>query len=145
MQPHKGFTLIELLIVMAIIGALSAIAFPNYQLYVIRSARTEGQAKLMEVMQAQERFYSQNQTYTTNLGVGGLAYLNIAANAAAPSEEGRYLITSAACAGSTIASCVILSAAPQGSQVADDVCGTITIDSKGIKTESGTGTVANCW
>ncbi len=145
MQPHKGFSLIELMIAIAIIGVLSAIAFPNYQLYVMRSARAEGQAKLMEIMQAQERFYSQNQTYTENLGLGGLAYPNIAANAAAPSEEGRYLITSEACAGSTIASCVLLSAAPQGGQAADALCGTITLDSKGIKTKSGTGTVANCW
>lgn len=145
MQQQKGFTLVELMVAVAIIGILSALVFPSYQRYVMRSARTEGQAKLMEVMQAQERFYSQNQTYTTNLGVGGLAYPNVAANAAAPSEQGRYLITSAACAGGTIAACVILSAAPQGSQANDAECGTITLNSKGTKTKGGTGTVTTCW
>jgi type IV pilus assembly protein PilE len=145
MQRQKGFTLVELMIVVAIIGILSALVFPSYQRYVMRSGRSEGQAKLMEVMQAQERFYSQNQTYTANLGVGGLAYPNVAANAAAPSEQARYNVTSAACAGGTIATCVILSAAPQGSQANDTECGTITLNSKGTKTEGGTGTVSTCW
>ncbi|OYT94884.1 MAG: pilus assembly protein PilE [Pseudomonas sp. PGPPP3] len=145
MQRQKGFTLVELMVVVAIIGILSALVFPSYQRYVMRSGRSEGQAKLMEVMQAQERFYSQNQTYTTNLGVGGLAYPNVAANAAAPSEQARYNVTSAACAGGTIATCVILSAAPQGSQANDTECGTITLNSKGTKTEGGTGTVSTCW
>ena len=85
---QSGFTLIELMIVVAIVGILAAISYPSYQSYVERTGRSDGIAKLSEVMQAQERFYSQNQTYTPNLGLGGLAY-GVAANAAVPSSEGR--------------------------------------------------------
>lgn len=69
-MKQQGFSLIELMIVVAIVGILAAIAYPSYQNYVLRSGRADGQAKLMEILQAQERFYSQNQTYTANLGVG---------------------------------------------------------------------------
>ena len=98
-MKRNGFTLIEVMIVVAIVGILAAIAYPSYQEYVLRTGRADGMAKLMEIMQAQERFYSQNQTYTANLGAGGLAY-NVAANAAVASNEGRYNIAAAACGSS---------------------------------------------
>lgn len=146
MFRQKGFTLIELLIVIAIIALLAAIALPNYQEYLLRSGRSEGQAKLLEAMQMQERFFSQNQAYTTNLGVGGLAYPGVAANAATPSEDGRYLIRAAVCDAATpITTCVLLTATPQGSQTADAACANLSLNSRGVKGFSGTGTLAACW
>lgn len=146
MQRHKGFTLIEMMIVIAIIAVLAAIAIPNYQQYLIKSGRSEGQAKLLEAMQMQERFYSQNQTYTANLGTGGLAYSGVAANADAPSEDSRYLIRAAVCdAGTAISSCVLLTAIPQGGQASDVVCANLTLNSRGVKGTSGTGPVTTCW
>lgn len=44
-RPQSGFTLIELMIVIAIVGILSAVAFPAYQNYTM-------QAKLSEVILA---------------------------------------------------------------------------------------------
>lgn len=151
MPSHKGFTIVELLIVVAIIGILAAIAIPSYQNYVNRAGRTDGQTWLMTVMQAQERFYSQNQTYTANLGVGGLGLVNpsggaVAANGTLTSEDGRYAISAAACANAVIANCVTLTATAQGQQAARDTeCGNLTLDSRGTKGESGTGDVDACW
>uniref|UniRef100_UPI0030D75138 type IV pilin protein n=1 Tax=Pseudomonas sp. RL_15y_Pfl2_60 TaxID=3088709 RepID=UPI0030D75138 len=145
MFRQKGFTLMELMIVVAIIGILGAIAYPSYQNYVLRAGRSDGHAWLMRIMQAQERFYSQNQTYTANLGAGGLAMTGNA-NAAVISEDQRYSITAAACAGATIATCVMLSAAPQGAQARDNECGTLTLNSRGTKGEGGTAaSFQDCW
>ena len=142
---QKGFTLIELMVTVAIVGILAAIAYPSYQNYILRTGRADGKAKLMEIMQAQERFYSQNQTYTTNLGAGGLAY-GVAANAAVPSNEGRYNISASTCGGSiTIAQCVTLTAARTGAQVNDTTCGSLTLDSRGTKGVQSPGTAATCW
>nr|WP_236658442.1 type IV pilin protein [Pseudomonas knackmussii] len=100
----------------------------------------------MEVMQAQERFFSQNQTYTATLGTGngGLGY-STDANGAVTSESRKYNITAAACTNKTVANCVVLSAAPVGGQANDSECGTLTLDSTGTKTENGSGTLTTCW
>ncbi|WP_434566227.1 prepilin-type N-terminal cleavage/methylation domain-containing protein [Vibrio chagasii] len=57
---QKGFTLIELMIVVAIIGALSAIAVPAYQNYVAKSEAASGLATLKSIMTTAELFYQEN-------------------------------------------------------------------------------------
>lgn len=140
---QRGFTLIEMMMVIAIIGIISAIAYPGYQAYALKTGRADGKAKMLEILQAQERFYSQNQTYTLNLGAGGLGY-GFAANAPVTSDERRYTITAAAC-GAGIASCVTLTATRAGTQINDNQCGNLTLDSQGIRGESGSLSIQDCW
>jgi len=63
----RGVTLLELMIVVVIVSILTAVAYPNYREYVTRAKRTEAKAALLQIATNQERFYLQNNTYTTNM------------------------------------------------------------------------------
>lgn len=52
---NRGFTILELLIVVAIVGALSAIAIPAYDYYIYEAKRAEGTRMLMEAHRDQQR------------------------------------------------------------------------------------------
>jgi type IV pilus assembly protein PilE len=60
---HQGFTLIEVMIVVAIIGILSAVAFPSYTAYVQRSHRAEAKNYLQSVAQRLEQNYTLSGRY----------------------------------------------------------------------------------
>jgi len=66
----SGFTLIEVMIVVAIVGILSAIAYPSYQDHVRSSRRADAQAALSELAQFMERRFTENNGY--DLGVAGV-------------------------------------------------------------------------
>lgn len=119
-QKPAGFTLVELMIVIAIISILAMIAIPAYNSSITKTRRADGQAALMDIMSKEERYFTENNTYTTNL-----AQLP----ADSTSQEGFYTISAAAC-GTGISSCVILTATPQGAQASD---GALTLDSLGQK------------
>ncbi len=72
MKKNAGFTLIELMIVVAIIGIISAIAYPSYDSYMKKSRRADAKTAMTQMADRQERFYLQNNSYTTNtVNVGG--------------------------------------------------------------------------
>ena len=126
----KGFTLMEVMIVVAIIAIIVAVALPSYQQQVLRTNRTDGWAMMHKMMQHQERFFTNNLTYTTNLTQLGYGS---ATNVATP--EGRYTIAAAACGGG-ITECVQLTATAQAPQTNDTSDGGphLSLNSLGVKT-----------
>ncbi len=137
-----GYTLIEVMITVAILGIITAIAYPSYTKYTTDARRTDGQALLLDIMAREERSFTENNTYTTTIGagVGGLGVTNISA-------EGYYTVAAGVCdGGQSLTSCVKLTATPQGVQTGDAKCGAITYNSLGVKTESGTAAdFTECW
>lgn len=131
-----GFTLIELMIVVAIIGVLAAIAYPNYQQHMQKSRRSDAQVALVQMAAAQERWYLQNNTYTNVLANVGCTDL------AGICTENRWYTLSIPVAN---ASTFTLTATPVagGAQANDLDCTTITLNSAGQR--GWTGGVNTCW
>ena len=66
-RTMRGVTLMELMIVVVIIGILASIAYPNYREFVARAKRTEARAALLKIATNQEKYYLQNNSFTTDL------------------------------------------------------------------------------
>lgn len=134
MSKHHGFTLIELMIAVAIVGILAAIAIPTYNEYVLKTRRAAAATCEMELSHFMERFHTTSMTY---------------AGAALPVTTCRNdlqnFYTFAFAAGEPTANTFAIEATPTGSQTDDTKCETLSINHTGVKSISGTGTVASCW
>ena len=67
MLKRKGFTLIEMLVVVLIIGILAAIAFPQYQIAVLKSRYTQLMVMADAIRQAQDAYYLVHGKYSLKI------------------------------------------------------------------------------
>ncbi len=74
MLNRKGFTLIELLIVVVIIGILAAIAIPKFSNTKEKAYMAAMKSDLRNIVTAEEAFFADNTTYTTDKGTAALNY-----------------------------------------------------------------------
>lgn len=132
---HVGVTLIELMIVVAVIGILASVAYPSYQAYVVRANRSVAAAHLLDIATRQQQYRLDARTF------GSLA--DIGMSTAPPEVSGHYTVS---IVGTPTATAFTVQAAPTGAQASKDTaCGTLSINQAGVKSETGSGTAADCW
>lgn len=139
--PHcmSGVTLLELMVVVVVVGILAAIAVPSYRQYTMRTHRVEAKSALLQLAANQERFYLQNNTYTTDLAALGFS---------GGATENR-VYTLAIAAANTTTFTATATPTPGGgtngvNQAADVDCASFTINAQGIRT-AAPDPAGNCW
>lgn len=149
-KRQQGVTLLELMVVVAIIGILTVIGYPQYEQYVMRANRTEAKNLLMRIASEQEKFFSTFNRYsgsitgarTGNPATSGLNMLatsqDLAGGVPDPNDQAYYTIAVALTANNLG---YTLTATPVGSMQTRDVCGAMAIDHLSNKTP----TTNNCW
>ncbi len=135
-QRAAGFTLIEVMIVVAIIGILAAVAYPNYTEYVKRGARSDAMAILLDAANKQEQFFVDNRSYADDLSDIGVP---------SASENGYFTIS---LQGVTTDTFTIVATAASGPVRGDTECPALTIDELGIRGVNGVtdqARIDRCW
>lgn len=112
-MKQTGFSLVELMVVLAVIALLATVAVPSYQNYSMRADRSDGLESLQAFMNAQERYYADNMTYTDKLSDLG------ASSNTFTTPRGHYQITARRCGSQALTQCVELMATAVGSQAKD--------------------------
>lgn len=129
----KGFSLIELLCVLAIVGILVSLAFPNYQQYVLRARRSDAKTSLLDSAAKLERFYINHLSYK-----GAHRELKFPIN----SQQGFYQIQLSVANERQY----LLKAIPLRQQQLDKDCYTFTYNELGLEgVEGGAAIAEKCW
>lgn len=135
-----GFTLIELMITLVIVGILAAIGYPAYVDYSTRARRSDGKTLLMDAAARMERYYYDNNQYTTTLTDLGYAAGTVT------SADGSYVLNNPAVgATGSINTSYSLTAQINPAQSFDDDCGNLTLDNRGTEGVTGSESVTDCW
>lgn len=134
-RAGRGFTLIELMIAMAVIGILTAIAWPSYQNYIIRSSRQAAQTELLQLANQQEKIYLNANSYAVSItgayngrADGGLG------KTTGRTDDGKYNLTITP--NATPTQTFLITATPVVGSTQDGD-GAITISSDGTRLHGG--------
>lgn len=139
----RGFTLIELMITVSIVAILASVAYPSYQGFVLKSKRAEARTALIDLLQQQERFMTQRNTYSNPVIPPGSTTVPFKTFAGDSREGTPYLLGTAVCgSGAALNICVRVRAVPQHS---DPEAGEIWAESTGGRGCTGTRQPAVCW
>lgn len=136
---HRGFTLIELMISIVVLAILASIAIGSYRSSVLRANRTDATTTLLRISMAQEKYFLQNSTYTTDLASAAPTGLGLSAT----SPMGYYTLAVTAGPTGSIATSWKVTATATGAQLKDvAACQTLSIDGEGTRTPADS---SGCW
>ena len=133
-KKSRGFTLLEVVVAMALLAILGAVALPTYFSYLTESRRAEAHTVLLALAQAEETWFTNNNTYTGD--VNNLTPL-IPAIIANNVNQGNYVFTIPVANGAAFT--LQADAVAGGPQAGDAGCTTITLTSAGVQDP------AACW
>ncbi|CAG9181204.1 type IV pilin protein [Cupriavidus pinatubonensis] len=137
-RAARGFTLMELLVVVAIVGILASIAYPNYMENVRASRRTDAKTALLDFATRQERFFTMQNRYSASADTLGYARLPVEIQT---SGQAFYRLEVRLDTPTTY----IATATPINAQ-AGDACGSYTIDYLGAQGNLGNSRASvQCW
>jgi type IV pilus assembly protein PilE len=137
---QRGVTLIELMIVVTIVGILAAVGVPSYRAHIVRVKRSEAKTELMAVAQQLERCYTRGNRYEDG-GTNGCPGFPIDV----PRTGGSVTYQITADIDEDDGQSFTLTAAPQGGQVRDTACGSLTLNQLGVRGVSSGADPATCW
>jgi type IV pilus assembly protein PilE len=132
-RKQRGVTLMELMVVVAIIGILTAIAYPSYRAQVRRSNRTEARVTLEQMAGALEKCYTRYMAYNDLANCPTANQFDGGATVSTP--KGYYQISAPTLDGTQFT----VRADAQGGQASDTDCPRLELD------QTGNRTPAACW
>lgn len=138
-KNRLGFTLIELMMAVAIVGILSAIAYPSYMQHLQKGRRVIAQGELLAFASAMEQYYVQNGSDYRLGGVNGAAP-NVHSNAVTIDGVSMYALAVTA----VTASAYTLRATPAAG-TAQAGNGFVQIDSTGARVWEEEGVEVPHW
>ena len=143
-ERQSGFTLIEVMIVVAIVGILSAIAYPSYAEYIRRGHRADARAGLLQAQQWLERASTATGVYPVSGSAPDYALPSTLTWAGDTTK--RYTIGFQG--APTTATFTLVATRKAGGPQATDRCGDFTLTNTGIRNivnyAAGT-TATECW
>ena len=135
----SGFTLIELMITAVIVAILAAIAVPSYASYIARARRADARVQLVQAAQFMQRFYTANDSYSEDRASNNVINVIPAGLKQSPgdSTDGTQLYNLTAPLGpdplTNVASFTLRMVPVAGGLMANDLCGTFTLSSTGVR------------
>jgi type IV pilus assembly protein PilE len=140
----RGLTLLELLLVLLVLGLLLLLVMPVYGEQARKARRVVATAELLQLAARQEHFFLNHRRYAGDLTALGYS-LPAAVGIGAQGQEvvaGALYEISLQDEGAFRFRAL---ARPVGQQAGDARCGTLGIDSDGVRSTSGPGGLRECW